>query len=72
MHYAFLYISLPSLHDYNVKMPNFTKAETQVQEMAQVREAVKLTNVMVTDCMANFLGRGDPGGDGKKKCEQNK
>ena len=24
MHHAFLYISLPSLHDYDVKMPNFT------------------------------------------------
>ena len=24
MHHAFLYISLSSLHDYNVKMPNFT------------------------------------------------
>ena len=24
MHHAFLYISLPSLHDYNVKVPNFT------------------------------------------------
>ena len=23
-HRAFLYISLPSLHDYDVKMPNFT------------------------------------------------
>ena len=23
-HLAFLYISLPSLHDYDVKMPNFT------------------------------------------------
>ena len=23
-HHAFLYISLPSLHDYDVKMPNFT------------------------------------------------
>ena len=23
MCHAFLYISLPSLHDYNVKMPNF-------------------------------------------------
>ena len=22
--YAFLYISLPSLHDYDVKIPNFT------------------------------------------------
>ena len=22
MHHAFLYISLPPLHDYNVKMPN--------------------------------------------------
>ena len=24
LHHAFLYISLPSLHDYAVKMPNFT------------------------------------------------
>ena len=24
VHHAFLYISLPSLHDYNVKMPNCT------------------------------------------------
>ena len=24
VHHAFLYISLPPLHDYNVKMPNFT------------------------------------------------
>ena len=24
LHHAFLYISLPSLHDYDVKMPNFT------------------------------------------------
>ena len=24
VHYAFLYISLPSLHYYNVKVPNFT------------------------------------------------
>ena len=24
MHHAFLYISLPILHDYDVKMPNFT------------------------------------------------
>ena len=23
VHHAFLYISLPSLHDYNVKVPNF-------------------------------------------------
>ena len=23
VHHAFLYISLPSLHDYNVKLPNF-------------------------------------------------
>ena len=23
VHYAFLYISLPSLHDYNVKLPQF-------------------------------------------------
>ena len=24
VYHAFLYISLPSLHDYNMKMPNFT------------------------------------------------
>ena len=24
VHHAFLYISLPSLHNYGVKMPNFT------------------------------------------------
>ena len=24
VHHAFLYISLPSLHDYNVNVPNFT------------------------------------------------
>ena len=24
VHHAFLYISLPSLHDYNVKVPKFT------------------------------------------------
>ena len=24
VHHAFLYISLPSVHDYDVKMPNFT------------------------------------------------
>ena len=23
VHHAFLYISLPSLHDFNVKLPNF-------------------------------------------------
>ena len=27
MHHAFLLISLPTLHDYDVKMPNFTMTE---------------------------------------------
>ena len=27
VHHTFLYISLPSLHDYDVKMPNFTLTE---------------------------------------------
>ena len=27
VHHAFLYISLPSLHDYDVKLPNFTVCE---------------------------------------------
>ena len=29
----FLYISLPSLHDYHVKMPNFTFCEGRKQGM---------------------------------------
>ena len=33
VHQAFLYISLPSLHDYHVKMPNFTFCEGQKQAM---------------------------------------
>ena len=31
MHHAFLYISLPPLHDYDVKMPNFTFHEGRKQ-----------------------------------------
>ena len=27
VHHAFLYISIPSLHDYNVKVPKFTFVE---------------------------------------------
>ena len=33
MHHAFLYISLPSLHDYNVKMPNYTIHRGRTQAM---------------------------------------
>ena len=33
VHHAFLYISLPSLHNYHVKMPNFTFCEGQKQAM---------------------------------------
>ena len=32
VHHAFLYISLPSLHDYKVKMPNFTFMENVNKE----------------------------------------
>ena len=35
MHHAFLYISLPSLHDYYVKMPNFTFCEDREQAMTK-------------------------------------
>ena len=35
MHHAFLYISLPSLHDYHVKMPNFTFCEGRKQAMTK-------------------------------------
>ena len=32
MHHAFLYISLTSLHDYNLKMTTFTFYEGRKQE----------------------------------------
>ena len=35
VHYTFLYISLPSLHDYHVKMPNFMFCEGQKQAMTK-------------------------------------
>ena len=31
MHHTFLYVSLPSLHDYHVKLPNFTLCEGHKQ-----------------------------------------
>ena len=31
MHHAFLYISLSSLHDYDVKMPDFTMYRVSTQ-----------------------------------------
>ena len=31
MHLTFLYISLPSLHDYHMKLPNFTLCEGRKQ-----------------------------------------
>ena len=34
MYHAFLYISLPSLHDNHVKMPNFTFCEGRKQGMS--------------------------------------
>ena len=35
VHHAFLHISLPSLHDYHVKMPNFTFCEGRKQAMTK-------------------------------------
>ena len=35
--HAFLYISLPSLHDYNVKMPNFTMYRGTTQATTKFR-----------------------------------
>ena len=32
VHHAFLYISLPSLHDYDVKVPNFTFCREREQK----------------------------------------
>ena len=32
LHHAFLYISLPSFHDYNVKLPNFTFCSEREQK----------------------------------------
>ena len=34
VHHAFLYISLPSLHDYDVKHPNFTFCGRRVHKTA--------------------------------------
>ena len=36
VHHAFLYISLPSLHGYHVKMPNFTFCEGRKQAMTKL------------------------------------
>ena len=35
VHHAFLYVSLPSLHDYDVKMPNFTTHRGSTQATAK-------------------------------------
>ena len=35
VHHAFLYISLPSLHDYDVKMPNFTMYRGSTKAMTR-------------------------------------
>ena len=35
VHHVFLYISLPSLQDYHVKMPNFTFCGGRKQAMAK-------------------------------------
>ena len=35
VHHAFLYISLPSLHDYDVKMPNFALYRGSTQATAK-------------------------------------
>ena len=36
VHHAFLYISLPSLHDYDVKMPNFTMYRGSTQATKKI------------------------------------
>ena len=52
---AFYYQEIASAKD-KVTETIETITATEVQEVAQVREVVKLTNVTVTDCMANFGG----------------
>ena len=37
VHHAFLYISLPSLHDYDIKMPNFTIYRGSIQATTKFR-----------------------------------
>ena len=37
LHHAFLYISLPSLHDHDVKMPNFTLHRGSTQATTKFR-----------------------------------
>ena len=36
VYHAFLYISLPSLHGYDVKMPNFTMYRGSTQETTKL------------------------------------
>ena len=52
LHVAFYYQEMASVKD---KVTETTVA-TEVQEVAQVREMVRLTNVSVADCVANFWG----------------
>ena len=42
VHHAFLYISLPSQHDYDVKMPNFTLYRGSTQETTKFSLSLSL------------------------------
>ena len=64
---AFYYQEMAGAKDKTTQTIETTTA-TEVQEVAQVREVVKLTNVKVTDCMANFAGSLGSRG----RCQQNK
>lgn len=58
LHVAFYYQEMASVKDKvteTTETPETTVA-TEVQEVAQVREMVRLTNVSVADCVANFWG----------------
>ena len=46
LHHAFLYISLPSLHDYDVKMPNVTMYRGSTQATTRFPLSLNLDMVL--------------------------
>ena len=56
VHYAFLYISLPSLHDYDVKMPNFTmyRGSTQATTKFPLSCLLNLDMVLRNSTLGGF------------------
>ena len=54
VHHAFLYISLPSLHDYDVKMPNSTMYRGSTQATKKFPLFLNLDVVLRNSTFAGF------------------